>query len=248
VHGPYQLKQNPNTTEEALARFTPRRRGLCRITRMRAKTSYPFGFFEKSRRLTPSRELCFWVAPRAVDIQALLLPLLAELGEEPAGRAGRGEDFFALRPLRPGDDPRLVHWKKSAKLGRFVLRETEAQSARELWLELVLSPDTLADEPWTEHCIAALGSVCEDLLARDFKVGVCGPGTLVPAGMGGRQRYAILQALAKLQPLAPTVVPALRPGAVLLRVGALGSAPQLHLGVPRPRDDAVDAGTTGVAA
>ena len=36
----------------------------------------------------------------------------------PRRRRGRGDDLYDLRPYRPGDDPRLIHWRSSAQAQR----------------------------------------------------------------------------------------------------------------------------------
>lgn len=100
--GPYHLRLDPATRQRSRICFTPQDRGAHRIMGLRSRTSYPFGFFEKSRRFPSARPLRFWVAPAAVDVGQLALPLLARLGTEPAGRAGAGDDFFLPAALPHG--------------------------------------------------------------------------------------------------------------------------------------------------
>lgn len=110
--------------------------------------------------------------------------------------------FFCLRPFRTGDDPRRIHWRRSAKLDRLVAVETEAEAAREVLLTLRVDMARAPSE--VEHVIAVLGSLAELLLERGLRVAVSGPGTHVPSGLGDRQRWAILMALAKMDPGAAT--------------------------------------------
>jgi uncharacterized protein (DUF58 family) len=213
----YLLRVEPGQKSDVLARFVPKRRGLHRILRVTARTAYPFGFFEKSRRFE-SRS-AFWVAPHAVDTRHLSASLVSQLGEESAHRAGGGEDFFSLRPYRAGDDLRRVHWRRSARAGRWFVREYEAKQGREVLLELALPG---VAERRAEHAIATLGSLAEELLGRGLRVGVRAPGVLLLPEAGMRQRVRILMALARLERSA--ALPILSAPRQIARV-ALAAAP-----------------------
>lgn len=245
VPAPYQLRLAPGEQRPTNARFVPAARGLHRVVRLRSRTSYPFGFFEKSRRFRPAIDLRFWVAPRAIDVRGLALPILARLGDEPAQRAGLGDDFFSLRPYRAGDDPRRVHWRRSARTGRWVVVETEAQVAREVLLDLHLGQT--ADQELVERCIAVFGSLAELLLARGFTVGVTGPGTVVAPDRGARQRWAILLALAKMKPSAASQSCRVDPRVVRVAVTAPGVAAGPHADAVIVVEDRT-AGTTAQSA
>jgi len=200
-----------------LLRIEPGQRGLHEIVGAIARTAYPFGFFEKSRRFE-SRAV-FWVFPYAVDTRHLASSLVSRFGEESAHRVGIGEDFFSLRPYRAGDDLRRIHWRRSARVGRWFMREDEAKRGLEVMLELILGS---VEEGRAEHAIATLGSLTEDLLGRGLRVGVRAPGVLLLPEGGMRQRARALMALARLDRGA--AVPPLVAGRRLARV-ALAPAP-----------------------
>ncbi|HCB37846.1 MAG TPA: hypothetical protein DEP66_06565, partial [Acidimicrobiaceae bacterium] len=68
------------------------------------------------------------VYPRIVPLAPIAMPR----GPEPLGEVGDlrslrrvGEDFYALRDYTVGDDPRRIHWRSTARLGRPVVREDE---------------------------------------------------------------------------------------------------------------------------
>ncbi len=196
----FQLRIASRARADAAARYWPSRRGRHRIGVVIARTLYPFGFFRKSRRFAAGAEggWTFWVAPRRVETERLARDLLAQVGEDPAARQGIGEDYFSLRPFRTGDDPRRVHWRRSARTGRWVVVETEARQGMELMLELHQRRVDGADDPELEHAVAVLGSLAEDLLAAGLKVGLRAPGLLVPPAVGPRQRQAVMLGLARL--------------------------------------------------
>jgi uncharacterized protein (DUF58 family) len=194
AHTHYMLRVEPGQHSDILARFTPTRRGYHEIRQVIARTAYPFGFFEKSRRF--EGRAGFWVFPYAVDTRHLAASLVSQLGEESAHRIGNGEDFFSLRSYRTGDDLRRVHWRRSARAGRWFVREHEAKRGLEVLLELTLGR---VEKARAEHAIATLGSLAEELLARGLRVGVRAPGVLIlPEAAGMRQRARVLLALARL--------------------------------------------------
>ncbi|MEO0593801.1 MAG: DUF58 domain-containing protein [Myxococcota bacterium] len=195
ARAPHLLRLGPGATQRMLARFQPMHRGAYRVTQGSATTRFPFGFFVKTRplRLLPST---FWVAPARVDVSGFERALRSRRGESSAQLAGLGEDYFDLRPYRPGDDLRRVRWRRAARSRRWVVVETEAMAGREITLELHLPPS--GNDEACEFGIATTGSIAEFLLARGLRVGLRIPGlALAPRG-GERQRLEILLALARL--------------------------------------------------
>ena len=216
---PYVLRLGPREGMAVEAQFEPRARGRCQLQQLLVRTTYPFGFFEKSRRLDPAR-LVFWCLPRAVPVGRMLRSLVARIGNAPAGVAGSGDEFFSLRPFRAGDDIRRVAWRRVVRRDRWVVRETETLHGHALCLELHLRPQ--AAPAAIEHAIAVLGSLAESLLAQGYRVGVLAPGLALPTAGGQRQRRDILQGLAQLDPGA--AMPQPRWGQPPLRVALQGEA------------------------
>lgn len=210
----YQLRLEPHSREELRAYYLPTRRGVHKLTALRVATRYPFGFFEKSRLFTERVLPDLVVFPRRVDTGELPHRLLARIGAMPTRRAGPGDEFFALRPYKDGDDPRRVHWRRSARSGRWVVRETESEASRQVILVLALASGAAVGE--VEEAIAWTGSLAEDLLEAGHAVGLSAPGSALAPAPGGRQRLAILSALARADPR--EAVPPIAAGAQVARV------------------------------
>jgi len=139
------LKISPNSAQVAAYRRSPQRRGRDRHIGFRIATRFPFGLFEKSREVSCDGELIIYPA---VDP----LRLRTEEGGRRFGGTGlsgrgSGDEVFGLRPMREGDDPRDIYWRKSTLLDQLVLRERARETRPDVELMLdVRRPLDTGDE------------------------------------------------------------------------------------------------------
>jgi uncharacterized protein (DUF58 family) len=128
------LKISPSSAQVAAYRRTPAKRGRDRHTGFRIATRFPFGLFEKSREVEAEGELIIYPA-----VDALRLPIDEgghhDGGSGMSGRGG-GDETYALRPMREGDDPRDIYWRKSTVRNQLILRERARETRPDI--ELVL--------------------------------------------------------------------------------------------------------------
>lgn len=235
---PYLLRLSPLESRQAVARFVPSQRGVYVAACVTAKTAYPFGFFEKSRRFTPPLPSRFLVGPLRMDVESWAKELLVRLGEGQAARAGYGDEFFGLKSFRTGDDPRRIHWRRSLATGRVVAREHALQQGRELLLEVVVARAAQSPDVATERTLSFACSLAEALLARGLRVGILAPGVWVAPESGSAQALRCVQAFAELD--ATQAVPRF----AHRRVGRLMVA---TVGLPLPASDlAVRVGATSL--
>jgi uncharacterized protein (DUF58 family) len=179
------------------------RRGRHRLPGVRVSTRFPFGLFVKASQ--PTGEADVIVYPRKVAPPPELLRQAGGIGSSPARRRGRGHDLHDLRGYRPGDDPRLIHWRVTARTGALTVRELEAETAQDAYL--VLRGTGARDPARLEQGLAEAAAVAAVLLGRGASVGVVGAGIDVPLGHGAGHTRRILTALALYEPRA---VPATR--------------------------------------
>ncbi|MEL6168314.1 MAG: DUF58 domain-containing protein [Pseudomonadota bacterium] len=87
---------------------------------------------------------------RAEDLAAPFPPLLAAaehlaatviLGEHGRRRAGLGDEFWQYRPALPGDEARMIDWRRSGRSDVHYVREKEWQAAQSvsLWVDTAQS-------------------------------------------------------------------------------------------------------------
>jgi uncharacterized protein (DUF58 family) len=179
------------TWEETLPR-----RGRHRLEGVRLVTRFPFGLFVKAARRTGDDEVL--VYPRRVPPPAALLRQAGGIGSAPARRRGRGHDLHDLRAYRSGDDPRLIHWRVSARIGALTTRELEAETAQDAYL--VLRGHGRAGDERLEHALAEAAAVATTLIGRGARVGMIGPGIDIPPGQGRGHARRLLTALALYEP------------------------------------------------
>ncbi|MDE3110749.1 MAG: DUF58 domain-containing protein [Acidobacteriota bacterium] len=131
VFFPY-LARGSSAVQKVELRFA--RRGVYRQDSFGIRTRFPFGFFEKTRRV--SSDVSITVYPRVEPTEQFyeVLPLLS--GEMASYFRGRGHELHSLRNYQPADSARFVDWKVSAKSGRLMVREFAREDERRLMLVL----------------------------------------------------------------------------------------------------------------
>lgn len=142
------LKISPRSAQVAAYRRTPARRGRDRHVGFRVATRFPFGLFEKSRELSADGDLIIYPAVDAVRLPTDQ-PGRREGGDGAIGR-GAGDEIVGVRPMREGDDPRDIYWRKSTVPNQRVLRERARETRRDV--ELVIDPmhpGTTPTEEWS---------------------------------------------------------------------------------------------------
>jgi len=110
------------------------RRGVYRQDAFAIRTRFPFGFFEKTRRVDSPIEIV--VYPRVLPAAQLydVLPLLS--GEMVSFFRGRGHELHSLREYVSTDSARSVDWKVTAKSQRLMVREFTREDERRVMLVL----------------------------------------------------------------------------------------------------------------
>lgn len=142
------LKISPTSAQVAAYRRTPSTRGRDLHTGFRIATRFPFGLFEKSREVSAIGELVIYPATDPVRLPAP--PHGRQVGGASAAARGHGQDFLGLRPMREGEDPRDIYWRKTAALGQLVMRERGRETHPDVLLRLDNLRHDLAAENWDD--------------------------------------------------------------------------------------------------
>lgn len=170
------VRAGETVTADAIVR--PTRRGEARFRCVAAWTVFPFGLTRKSVTFVGTRV-------------ALVRPEPAESAPGPAtdhareGEAGRaaparsldGHEFFALREYAPGDSPRAIAWRRSARTGETIVRQNSAAANERLWVVVELGAEPDAGERLIREAAAAIHRAA----ARGIAVGLSVPSQEVVA-------------------------------------------------------------------
>ncbi len=196
------LLVGPGETRVASLQTRAARRGRYELGEVAVATRFPFGLFEKWLPLPAADEL--YVLPARVPPRERAEAGGAREGERPEGRAGQGSEFLGLRDLRSGDDRRLVHWRKSAAVGRLLVIEREREQRR----RVVLVVDNRGRAGLAlERRLREAAAAARSLQGRGLEVGLAASGVWLPPEPGPAALRRLLRALATL-PAAPASGPA----------------------------------------
>ena len=178
------------------------RRGVYPLSAVTVSTRFPFGFFHQERQRPLAGELV--VYPRLGAVAASLLgraQALTQTRHQTHSAPGQ-EEFRNLREYRPGDNPRWIHWKSSAKLGQPLVKEYESIASERALLLLDTRCRASGEEP-LESAISFAATLARDLMRRDFSVALAAyaPDLVVTAPLKGPAGlHALLGVLARLEP------------------------------------------------
>ncbi|MEM7048840.1 MAG: DUF58 domain-containing protein [Acidobacteriota bacterium] len=197
------------------------RRGLRKIPFAHVSSLFPFGFFRKGVRYRTELEVM--VFPEIFPAAGPRLGASGRLGEESSRRQGRGHDLHSLRTFRPGDDPRRIHWKQTARTGDLIYRESEAEESHRLAILLDNGVAPFADEAAEERfeqLVSEAATAALDHLTRGYAVELVTRDQLLPFAGGRRQRLRILETLALLEaiPVGRSALRSSDPSAAELRL------------------------------
>ena len=175
----------------AQLRLRPPTRGLHPVPAIVVDTRYPFGLFRAWSVWRPAATLLVWPAP---EVPAPALPAEAAADAHGApSRAAGGTELEGVRAWRRGDSLRQVVWKKAARTGELVSRETHTPASRESWLQW---HDSAAPGLSVEQRLSRLAAWVELAHRLGVPVGLRLPGREWPPGLGDAHRHALLGALA----------------------------------------------------
>lgn len=212
----YFLKVGPRSEQIAAYRRSPRRRGRLVLTEFRLGTRYPFGLVEKTRLIEAPDELIVYPQIHAVDPSAL--HALVDGADHASGRVGPGTEVGGIRGYQQDDDARAIHWRRTASLGRLVVRERERDAEARLTLVVDNARPADADDAWDEafeRSVSRAASMAGAALARDIAVEVVARGTRSPLVVPGSPPDPVWRFLALIEPVpaegAPPLVGALPP-------------------------------------
>lgn len=187
-------------------------RGVYPLETLTLSTSFPFGLFVKERDVPLPGELVIW--PRSDRPVRLPAPPgrrgRPQFSDSSGGAPGARGEYRGLREYRAGDDPRDIHWRTTAKLGRPVTREYDLDAAEvvRICLDTRGEPGEAAEAAIE---VAAALAAQAYRAGRQFGMTTC-TSDLAPGGGSGQfERVLDLLARVDFDPSAPRLAPPVDP-------------------------------------
>ncbi len=139
------------------------RRGCYRLGPLRATYGDIFGIFEAVADFEGRREIV--VYPRFTPIVHLPLPLKEPFGHVRTRQRAYEDptELAELRPMRPGDNPKKIHWKTTARMGEPYVREHELKATADVIIVVDLNE--------TVHAVDGADSTLEKAVEVAASVG-----------------------------------------------------------------------------
>lgn len=205
------------------------KRGDHHSTVLLVKSTWPGLLFEASARF--ELPVATLVLPRVQRVREF--GWLRELSHQQSRsrlspRRGDAE-FRHLRQYRPGDPTARIHWKSSARQGRTLICELDAEGSQRVAVQFdtrIAHGSTARARTHFENGVTALASLISSFLCRDIRVKLAVDNNILPGELVGRRDLGrALRILARVGPsesgeVAPDERLADGPGRLLFRFGS----------------------------
>ena len=178
-------------------------RGRLTFASIRVLTGFPFNLLLKWRRLHDKREMVIYpmLGGLRSDPRSLARSIDSSRHANHLGNRRGDEEYFGIREYRHGDSLRKIHWRRSARTGQLMIRETATTSTQQYWCVVDsrrIKTETNGTELLEVTLSAAATFVCA-VLEQGASVGlICNgdPLVILPPGSGRIHRPRLLRELA----------------------------------------------------
>ncbi|MBI5074561.1 MAG: DUF58 domain-containing protein [Nitrospirae bacterium] len=169
-----------------------RKRGLYGHRDFLVQSGFPFILFRKSMSVNVSGQVL--VYPKLRDVREMQEVTAGRQEEGVVAVRGRGDEVHSLRAYQHGDDWRRIHWKASAKLEGFLIREYAEYASQKITILL----DNLLphDDMHFETAVSIAASLAKQYVEAGYPVRFIAAGKSMPFGSGEEHLRSILDILA----------------------------------------------------
>ena len=179
--------------------FRFERRGLYRLPYVRVSSLFPLGLVDKAMRYRVDLEVL--VYPRVHPVAASRYFDRGRVGDELTKKAGWSHELRALRSFRQGDDPRSIHWKRSARTGDLIYMEREAEAGRRLaiYFDNAFGDVSSGRDEAFESMVSEVASLAVQYIDQGFEVALTTRDEHIHYGRGRSHAVRLLKALAVIE-------------------------------------------------
>ena len=147
------------------------KRGIIEVGPVRSIRADPIGLVRRELVWTESTQL--FVHPRTIAIPSTSTGFVHDLeGSATRDLTNSDVSFHALREYQPGDERRYIHWKSTAKTGRYMVRQFEETRRSHIVIAQSLARSDYANDEEFEMAVSVTGSLGVRAIrdARDISV------------------------------------------------------------------------------
>lgn len=190
------------------------KRGIYRLDSVTMTAGDPFGVFDAVRRIPLSLELT--VYPALIPLDQLPLSTKSWIGDIPVRRWILEDPFWksGVRPYRPGDTLKSVHWKATARTNSLQVHKFDYTADRKL---MILVNFETSDGMWSkvtipeqvEKALSYAASIAHATVQQGMETGVScngsqpgharGTALTFPPGAGTPHLHQLFEWMAKLE-------------------------------------------------
>lgn len=179
--------------------FLPEKRGKVFIKEIKIETRFPFGFFRKY--MIRPVEKSFVVYPKINSLQKQQFDESGMARSQPMPFKGIGDSFRDIRDFYEGDNPRQISWKNSAKKSRLMVRETEKESEKRIWIKMGTAEAWKSlSETELESAISFAASFIVHQFQENFSIGFMSDDMILVPSVSKKNLAAMLYYLALFDP------------------------------------------------
>jgi uncharacterized protein (DUF58 family) len=171
----YLIHAPARTKVAAQAYVMAKRRGVHELDEYQVVTSFPFGFVVRARHLANKDALLIYPAIGKVDPQIIRMCQPADTsGAMIRPRRGGSDEFYGVKEYRPGENPRRIYWRRSARTGTLLSKEMMHVSPPRILMlvDTHLRERSLEAHTRVERAIAMAASVAQHALEQGLSVGL----------------------------------------------------------------------------
>ena len=134
------------------------RRGVVPVGPARTVRADPVGLVRRELVWTGVTEL--FVHPRTIGIPSMSTGFIRDLEGNPTRDLSASDvSFHALREYLPGDERRHIHWRSTARTGRYMVRQFEETRRSHLVIALSLATSDYTSDDEFEMAVSVAGSL-----------------------------------------------------------------------------------------
>ncbi len=150
----------------------PKARGVYPEQKVKMTTAFPFGIWSHSREVTVKHLLKVWpLSVKLVDVPEHAGSHSSGIGST-SSKLGDEGDWLGVRPFRPGDSLRQVHWAQTARRDSLVVFERQSRTRQvvSIWFDEQAAVDSTG--PQLEWMVRLLATTTNHFLAHNWHVRV----------------------------------------------------------------------------